>query len=368
MVSFELSEEQRMIKETAGDFAIKELRPKARECDEKDEIPEFLFQRIWDLGLVNAPIPEAYGGVGMPRSAVTGALICEELAYGDLSMAIGALAPSLFAYPIMEFGTEEQRKIFLPKFAESKFQKATAAVVEPIFDFDLNSLSCTAESKGSWYILNGQKCFIPLGTQAGLYLVYAALGNAGYENVAGFIVEKGCPGLTISGRERNMGLKALDTAEMKLENLEIGREFLLGGDEGCDFARLMNYSRVALAAMAVGVARASYDYAREYAKQRIAFGEPIAQRQAIAFMLADMAIELDSTRCLVWEAAWKLDSGQSALRESYLAKLYADQMVTRVCDCGVQTLGGHGYIREHPVELWLRNARGFSAFEGMAIV
>jgi len=368
MISFELSDDQKMIQDTARDFAANELRAKSRDCDEKDEIPESVFQGAWELGLVNAPIPEAYGGAGMARSALTGAIMCEELAYGDLSMAMGTLAPALLAYPVMEFGTEEQKKAYLTKFAEASFLKATAAVVEPIMDFDPAALTCTAQKKGSGYTLSGKKCLVPLGASAELYLIYAALEKPGYENVAGFIVEKGAKGLTVVGRERNMGLKALETAELSLENVEVPASARLGGDAGCNFARIMDYSRVALASMAVGVAKASYDYARQYAKERVAFGEPIAQRQAIAFMLAEMAIEIDATRCLVWEAAWKLDKGQDATKESYLAKMYADQMVMKACDWGVQILGGHGYIREHPVELWFRNARGFAVFEGMATV
>jgi acyl-CoA dehydrogenase len=142
----------------------------------------------------------------------------------------------------------------------------------------------------------------------------------------------------------------------------------LGGDAGCDFAKLMNYSRVGLAAMAVGVARAAFEYARDYAKERRAFGVAIAQKQAIAFMLAEMALEIDATRLLTWEAAWKLDKGEEATREAYLAKNYAADMVLKVTDNAVQVLGGHGYIREHPVEMWLRNGRGFAAFEGLAMV
>lgn len=368
MISFELTEDQKMIQDTARDFAANELRAKSRDCDEKDEIPASVLQGAWDLGLVSAPVPETYGGTGMARSAVTGSIMCEELAYGDLSMAMGALAPALLAYPIMDFGTEEQKKAYLPKFADPSFFKATAAVVEPTMDFDLAALGCVAQKKGSGYVLNGRKCFVPLGVQADVYIIYAALDRPGYENVAGFIVEKGAKGLAVVGRERNMGLKALETAELRLENVELPASARLGGDAGCNFARIMDYSRVALASMAVGVAKASYDYSREYAKERVAFGEPIAQRQAIAFMLAEMAIEVDATRCLVWEAAWKLDKGMDALRESYLARLYADQMVMKTCDWGVQILGGHGYIREHPVELWFRNARGFATFDGMATV
>lgn len=369
MISFEPSEEQRMIQDTARDFAANELRPKAHECDEKDEIPESVFQTGWDLGMVNACMPEQCGGAGMQRSAVTGALMCEELAYGDLSIAMGMLAPALFAYPIMDFGTEAQKSKYLGMCAGGGFLKATAAVVEPVMDFDLAALTCVAKKDGPGYTLNGKKCFVPLASQADLFMVYAALdGKPGYENVAGFIVGKGAAGLTISEREHNMGVKALDTAEVTLENVKVSADARLGGDAGCGFAKIMNYSRVALAAMAVGMARASYDYAREYAKERVAFGEPIASRQAVAFMLAEMAIEIEAARCLLLEAAWMLDKGMDALRESYLAKMYADQMVMRVCDCGVQVLGGHGYIREHPVELWFRNARGFATFEGMATV
>ena len=368
MISFKPSEEQRMIQDTARDFAANELRPLSHECDETGEIPEAVLQGAWELGMVNAAIPEEFGGVGMDRSAVTGSIMCEELAYGDLGMAMGILAPGLFGNPIMDFGTQEQKEKYLTKFTESNFQKATAAVVEPLMDFDLAALSCSAKENGPGYVLNGRKCFVPLGTQADLYMVYAALDKPGYENVAGFIVEKDATGLTLSERERNMGIKALDTVELTLENVKVAPDARLGGNDGCDFAKLMNYSRIALTSMAVGMARASYDYAREYAKERVAFGEPIAFRQAVAFMIAEMAIEVDAARCLVWEAAWTLDKGQDVLKECYLAKLYTDQMVMRVCDCGVQILGGHGYIREHPVERWFRNARGFAAFEGMATV
>ena len=164
-----------------------------------------------------------------------------------------------------------------------------------------------------------------------------------------------------------MGIKALRTHELTLDELRVDRSARLGGEAGIDFARLMNRSRVALAALAVGVARAAYDYAREYAKERKAFGVAIAQKQAIAFMLAEMAIEIDATRLLLRQAAWKLDRGEDAMREAYLVKHYAADMVLKVCDNAVQVLGGHGYIRDHPVELWLRNSRGFAAFEGMAI-
>src|SRR5437764_351216 len=240
MVNFKPTDEQELIRETMAGFAREVLRPAAREADEKNAVPETVVQRGWELGLVQSPIPEALGGYGDARSAVTSALLLEELAYGDLALTLHLLAPRLLTIPLLVAGTEEQRRRWLPRFAG--------------------------------------------------------------------------------------------------------------------------------AALAVGVARAAFDYARDYAKERRAFGVAIAQKQAVAFKLADMAIEIDSMRLLTWEAAWKLDSGQPATREAVLVKQYASQSALNITDNAVQVLGGHGYIREHPVELWLRNARGFATFDGLAIV
>ncbi len=174
--------------------------------------------------------------------------------------------------------------------------------------------------------------------------------------------------MDIIEREKNMGIKALATYELSLKDCRVPKSNRLGGEGGCDFVRVLNCSRVALSAMAVGVARGAFEYARDYARERSAFGEPIASRQTIAFMLAEMAIEIDATRLMTWEAAWKLDRGEDATKEASLLKSYADDMVLTVTDRAVQILGGHGYIRDHPVELWLRNGRGFATFSGMAIV
>ncbi len=206
MVSFLPSEDQKMMQDMARDFAVNELRPKAHDCDESDSIPEATLQAAWELGMVNAVIPEKYGGTGMERSAVSGVLMCEELAWGDLAMAMGILAPSLFAYPVMEFGTDAQKDKYLPRFCAGKYIKAASALVEPSFNFDLSGLKTKAEKKGSGYVLNGQKCLVPIGVNAELYLIWAALeGKPGYENVAGFIVEKGAAGLKVGEREKNMG-------------------------------------------------------------------------------------------------------------------------------------------------------------------
>jgi acyl-CoA dehydrogenase len=375
MVSFELSPEQSLLRETVAAFATEQMRPAARDADERGEMPQGVVDKAWELGLVASEIPESYGGFGDARSALTGAIVLEELGYGDLSIAMHILTPRLLLYPLIDHGTEDQKKRLLPTFTAGAFRAATAAVVEPSMTFDLSALATTASPEDAGWVLRGRKVFVPLAEASETLLLYARRTDRpmatspleGYRSVEAFLVERGAAGLEIGPAEKNMGLKALRTHELTLDDLRVDRSARLGAEAGIDFARLMNRSRVALAALAVGVARAAYDHAREYAKERKAFGVAIAQKQAIAFMLAEMAIEIDATRLLVWEAAWKLDRGEDALREAYLAKHYAASMALKVCDNAVQVLGGHGYIRDHPVELWLRNARGFAAFEGMAI-
>jgi acyl-CoA dehydrogenase len=364
MISFSPTEEQQMIVKLVKQFANDEMRKIYRECDENDEIPGHIVETAWAMGLVSSGIPEKYGGPGGEHSAITGALIAEELAWGDLSMAMHILSPALVVYPILEMGTEEQKQKYLPAFCGDKFMAASAALIEPHFEFDPNSLSTTANLKDGGYVLKGQKCYVPLAADANPLLVYASLKGG----TCCYIVDKGTKGLEIGEREKNMGIKALATYELSLKNCTVPKENRLGGDKGFDFNRIMNCSRIALSAMAVGVARAAFEYSRDYAKDRVAFGEPIASRQAIAFMLAEMAIEVDAARLMTWEAAWKLDKKEESTKEASLAKMYADDMVLTVTDRGVQVLGGHGYIREHPVELWLRNGRGFATFDGMAIV
>ncbi len=369
MIDFALSEEQEMIRDTVGAFAIEQMRPAAREADETGAVPAGLIEKLWELGVVQSAIPEKFGGAGDPRSAVTGAVIAEELGYGDIAIATHALTPRLFAFPILEAGTDEQRARYLTKFAASKFVAATAALMEPRFDFDTTMLATSVHRDGAGLVLNGSKCFVPLAADSDSLLVYASSDpNAGYKGVESFIVPRNAPGLTISEREKNMGFKALATYGLEFKDCKIGPEARLGGEGGINFSRIMSESRIALAAMAVGMARAAYDYAREYAKERRAFGAAIAQKQAIAFILADMAIEVDASRLLVWEAAWELDRGEDALASSYLAKNYVANSALKITDNAVQVLGGHGYIREHPVEMWLRNARGLAALDGIATV
>jgi acyl-CoA dehydrogenase len=363
MFSFEPSEEQKMLVEATQKFATRDIRAAAHEADETRQLPKALIDKGWELGLLQASIPEEYGGFG-ERSAVTMALAAEELAYGDLAAAMAILAPGLFALPILIAGSEEQKRSYLPEFSADGYVPASAALVEPRRDFKPEVLKTVASDDGDGWMLEGEKCFVPLAADAKHLLVYAALDG----RTQGFIVRKGTPGLAIGKSEQNMGIHALPTYTLSLSNCKVERRDRLGGQDGHEFAPIINASRAALAALAVGVSRGAYEYALHYAKEREAFGEPIAHRQSIAFMLAEMATEIEATRLMAWEVAWLLDQGRNATREAYLAKITADDISLMCTDRAVQILGGHGYIRDHPVEMWLRNARGFPAFEGMAIL
>ncbi len=367
MVNFELDEEQQLIRDTVVSFARDEIRPHAREADERGAIPAGLVQKGWELGLVQSVIPEEYGGYGNPHSAITGAVVAEELAYGDLSTALHLLAPRLVTIPVLEFGSASLKQMLLPHFTGERFEPASAAIMEPRMDFDAMAPATVLKRDGDDYTLTGEKCLVPLGGDAKQFLVVASLANGTREaHPQAVIVDRDTPGLTVGERERNMGLKALATTRLTFDACKIPRDNLLDGGAG-SVTRLANLWRVAIASMAVGVARAAYDYAREYAKERRAFGQAIAQKQAIAFMLAEMAMEVDAMRLLTWEAAWKLDRHEDATREAFLAKRYAGDMALKITDNALQVLGGHGYIRDHLVELFLRNARGFATLEGVAI-
>jgi acyl-CoA dehydrogenase len=363
MVSFTPTQEQDMLVTAIRRYAENNLQKYAHENDETGTIPHELLLKGWEIGLLPASIPEDYGGFG-DHSAVTNVLALEELAYGDLSAAMKLMVPALFAYPIQFFGTEEQKARFLPLFCEEKPYPATAALVEPCALFDPHDLNTTAMLDGDVYLLNGEKTMVPLAQGSEWMLIYAREDDA----IGGFLVETASEGVQIQGREKLMGLNALETYRVIFNQVRVPLENKL---PELDYQKLLNHSNIALAALAVGVARASHEYALNYAKNRVQFGKPIATKQAIAFMLAEGRIEVDSAHLLVLDAAWQLDAGKSAeeiTKAAYLARHYADKAVLFVTDCGVQILGGYGFIREYPVERYLRNGRGFPAFTGLAIV
>ena len=365
MYSFEPTEEQQMLVEAVGKYAANDLRTAARDAEEGGVLPKKLVSKGWEFGLLQASIPEAYGGFG-ERSAVTGVLAVEEMAFGDLAGALAVLTPSLFAIPILLAGSEEQKKTYLPKVIEGEWSPYAAALIEYAFDFDPNALKTTAILQGEDYVLNGEKAFVPFAKDADSILVYANLDG----QTQGFIVPRGLAGLTIGDeREKLMSLNALPLYRVKLENLKVPSSNRLGDTAGHVFEPILASMRVATAASAVGVANAAFEYSKNYAREREAFGVKIAQKQAIAFMLAEMRTEIEAGRLLTWEAAWKLDQGkEDAFTAAYLAATGAADMAMMVTDRAVQILGGHGYIRDHPVEMWMRNGRGFATFTGLAIV
>ncbi len=362
MIDFEPTEEQQLIIETVRQFAKGEIRPKARDAEESGKIPGEILAGAHELGFTANALPEAFGGGG-ERSAVTGALVAEELAWGDLSLALAILSPTLLAFPIADAGTDAQKKAFLPRFTATTFAAGSLAVVEPEFRSDPFRPRTKARRDGADYVLTGRKCLVPWLDGGDTVLVTAEDGG----RAQAFLVERDARGL-VATPEQNLGIRALPTAGLELADVRVPASARLGGDAGCDVAALVNRGRVGLAAMAVGVARAAFEVSRDYAKERQTFGAPIATRQAIAFKLADMAIEIDGARLLVWEAAWKLDQGQDATREVALARHQAQRVALEVSDGAVQVFGGHGYIRDYLPELHLRNARGFALFEALTLV
>ena len=365
MVSFTPTEDQQLLISTINRYAQNDVRKVAHEADEASTPPISVVNTGGQIGLIPSSVPEELGGLG-ELSALTGALAAEELAFGDLSVAMHVLSPALLAYPVILYGTAEQRESLLPMCLEADIAPLTAALLEPGIFFDPYELKTTVRNQDGKVHLNGEKAYVPLAEDAHWILVYACDVESG--NVGAYLVEKGAEGVVIQKRELLMGLRALPTYRVSFNNVVLEASARLGGAVGINYEVLLNRQRVALTAMSVGVARASFEFARDYAKQRVQFGRAIAQNQAIAFMLADMAIEIDSTRLMAWEAAYKIDKGEDATREASLAKQYADDMVLKVTDCGVQILGGYGFIREYPAERWLRNGRGFPTFDGLAIV
>ena len=362
MIDFEPSEEQALVRDTVRSFAEQELRSRARECDEAGKLPYELLQSAHELGLATSGVDEAFGGGG-ERSAVTAAIVAEELAWGDLSLALAVLSPTLLALPVADCGSAQQRERWLPPLCGPSFRPGSFATVEPHFGADPFSPRTRAHADGDGYRLEGSKCLVPW-LDGGEWVVVVAQADSG---PGLFCVPRDASGLQATP-ERNMGIQALPTVELELSGVRVPAEdaLLEGGSDAV--ARTLHRGRVGLAAMAVGLARAAFEVARDYAKEREAFGAPIATKQAIAFKLADMLIEIDGARLLAWEAAWRLDRGLDAGRAASLAVFQARRVALEVADGAVQVLGGHGYIRDYLPELQLRNARGFACFEAMTLV
>ena len=361
MIDFEPDEDQALIVETVRQFAENEVRPISRAADEAGSPPPEVLSAAHELGLVANALPESHGGGG-ERSALTGALIAEELGWGDMATCLAILSPGLVGLPVGDFGSKVLKDAVLPGLLGPEFVPGALALVEPRFDSDPYRPRTTAKRDGDDFLIDGEKCQVPW-LAGGRHVVILA---SEAEGLAGFVVERDAAGLTATP-EQKMGLSGLPTAALTLVGVRVPASARLEADDQA-LRTLIDRGRIALSAAAIGTARASFELARDYAKQRETFGQPIATRQAIAFKIADMAIEIDGARLLVWEAAAALDRGEDASRRVRLAHDQTRRITLQVTDGAVQVFGGHGYIRDYLPELHLRNVTGMTSFEALALV
>ena len=359
-ISFDLTPEQRELRDLAHDFAERELRPIAREWDDREDCPPELLGKAAALGLTSHAIPVEFGGGGV--AAVTSSLIAEELSWGcaGLSAPIGA---TMFPVrPLLRSGTSEQKERWLTRLASEEGCLAAIAFTEPGAGSDVAAIQSTARLDGDEYVLNGEKCYVTNGGIAELTIVFAKLDGA----ITAFLVEAGDPGVTAGRKEPKLGLRASYTGSILLDEARLPADRLLG-DEGEGFAIAMDFfmhSRPQVAASALGIARAAFEYATEYANERHAFGKPLIAKQGVSFKLADMAMQVEAARLLVWRSAAALDAGEDAGLLGSYAKAFAADAAMSITTDAVQVLGGAGIMRDHPVEKWMRDAKVLQIVEG----
>jgi alkylation response protein AidB-like acyl-CoA dehydrogenase len=360
MISFELTPEQGELRALAHEFAERELRPIAPECDRANRFPDDLLARAASVGLTSHAVPIEFGGGGV--DAVTAALIGEELSWGCAGLA-ATIGANLFPVrPFVRYGTEEQKRRYLPWLASPNGCVAAIAFTEPHAGSDVQAIRTTAERDGDSYVLSGEKCYITNGGIAELTILFAKLEGA----VTAFVLEEGDPGVEAGRKEDKLGMRSSYTGSIVLDGARIPVDRLLG-EEGQGFLIAMDFfeaSRPQVAASALGVARAAFEYATEYARERTAFGKPLIHKQAVAFKLADMAMAIEAARLVIWRACAAVDAGEDAgLLGSYAKALAADTAMRATTDA-VQILGGAGIMRDHPVEKWFRDAKVMQIVEG----
>jgi alkylation response protein AidB-like acyl-CoA dehydrogenase len=316
-----------------------------------------------EVGLPILGVPESLGGIAEERSATAGVLVAEALAHGDMGLAVASLAPGAVATALGLWGTEAQQQTYLPAFAGDTAPAAALALAEPRVLADVLEPATTARRTGDGFVLDGVKAAVPRGADAELFVVGAALDG----RPVLFLVESGAPGLQVVA-DPGMGVRAAGMTRLELTGVRVPADAVLGETDGSTYAECVRLSRLAWCALAVGTGQAVLDYVTPYVKEREAFGEPIAHRQSVAFMVADIAIELQAMRLLTWKAASRAAAGKDVAREVALArKLCADKGMRIGLD-GVQLLGGHGFVKEHPVERWYRDLRAVGVMEGAVLV
>ncbi|MEV4598939.1 acyl-CoA dehydrogenase family protein [Amycolatopsis sp. NPDC049253] len=358
------SEDQQLIADTVTEFAAEQLRPAAADADAKLAAPEGLLTRAAELGISVLSIPEELGGAGTERSVVTNALVAEALAHGDMGLAVAVLAPSAVSTALVAWGDEQQQADYVPAFAGDQVPAAALALLErtPLFDPFKPATKAKRTPKG--YQLDGVKSLVPRAAEAELFLVSADLEGRG---PALFLVESSSAGVTVEA-EPAMGLRGAATGKLHLEKVALPAGALLGGGKADVFTEVVRLSRLGWAALAAGTAKAVLDYVVPYVNERTAFGEPISHRQAVAFSVADIAIELEGLRLVTLRAAARAEQGKDYAREAALARKLAVDKGMRIGNAGVQLLGGHGFVKEHPVERWYRDLRAIGVMEGAVLL
>jgi alkylation response protein AidB-like acyl-CoA dehydrogenase len=353
-------EEQQMLCEAVRDYAAEKIRPAAAEADSACATPAELLREIEELGINTLGIPEELGGVMHEQAAVTSVLVAEALAHGDMGIAYAALAPGALASAIGRWGTAEQQATYLPEFTREHPPVGALAILEPQPLFDPLELNTTARQDGEDWVLDGTKALLARPGDCELFLVAAHAQGLG---PALFLIESAIAGLTVSP-EPAMGLRAAATGRLTLQNVRLGASSLIGEGAPGIYNECVQRSRIAWCALAVGAAQAVLDHVIPYVNERSAFGEPISNRQAVAFAVSDIAIETAGMRLLTQRAASRADEGRSFAREAALARQLCSAYAARIGSEGVQLLGGHGYIKEHPVERWYRDLRAAGVMEG----
>jgi len=360
-----LNEEQQMMRDMVRKLAQNEIAPRAVEIDREHRFPRENIKKMGELGLMGVPIPEEYGGAGCDYLSYI--ITIEEISRACASTGvILAVHTSVGTFPILYFGTEEQKQKYVPKLASGEYIGAFA-LTEPNAGSDPANLGTTAKLEGDHYIVNGSKIFISNGGEAEVYITFVRTGNEkGYKGITCLLVDRNTPGFSIGKIEEKMGLHGDITAELVFDNAKVPKENLLGveGDGFKVAMALLDGGRIGIAAQGLGIAQAAFDVARDYAKERVQFGKPIADLQAIQFMLAEMATRIDCSRLLVYRAARMRDMGLPYAKEASMAKMYATDTAMEVTTNAVQILGGYGYCKEYPVERYMRDAKITQIYEG----
>ena len=371
MVEFELTDEQKLMQKTAHEFAEREMRPVALDYDKKGVMPMHVVQKAHDIGMDTAFIPEKYGGGGI-TSTLTHCIVMEELNWGCAGIATGLIGAGLAYLPIIHMGTEGQKERFLRRFCGVEAKLGALCLTEPDAGSDVAAISTTAVRDADEWVLNGTKRFITNGGIAEMHVVFATIDKSlKHFGLRAFVIEKDTPGLKMGKVEDKMGVRASHTAEVLLEDCRIPEENMLGSEDSGAFVgamKALEASRPLVAAGAVGVARAAYEWALDYSRTRKAFGGPIVKKQGIAFLLADMKTKVDAARLLTWRAAWMLDQGMPMNKEASIAKLYAADIAMEVTTDAVQIGGGTAYMKDEPVEKYMRDAKVFQIWEGTSQV